>query len=532
MRGCPTTFVLLAALGCARRMPVAITPPQTPATTVVAVAVDVGAPRRVVRHRSPEAAPPEFAEQTRAEDVDGDGLDDLVRRFPRLPSLGDLSVDFSEMPPVVVAHRLPDGRYALDDEVTRASLRALCPSPPPPTRSIRWNGDSRDGERVAYLEGLFIDGFCHRVWGAPIDQAVASVRASAGAAPEGLFPADSLPAVIAALHAFPVPQELEPLNAPPLLLVRAVPRTEPSLAPPAPSDRRCSAVERANAALLARANRASDRSFGQRGGHLLHQDESLCVATAQGVWAIALEGFRVERGDQEGLLATGLLTWRPNAGRASAGVRIGFRTDGNSGDETMLVPAADYDNDGTPEVIVHRRERDSEAGGHHTRRVFTARGGTLEPYSPAARFLAVDGVVDADRDGRPDLVLESPWGASSRCGYMGETHHGPALLAHALPDGTFSTRDDVTRAWTLSRCVREEGSGDAPPDVIDVACARIRGASSESVIAALQARAPAGHPRAIDEAHAERCLTFHEMAAVALVPLPFDPVREGELRAR
>ncbi|MBK8694443.1 MAG: VCBS repeat-containing protein [Deltaproteobacteria bacterium] len=234
-------------------------------------------------------------------------------------------------------------------------------------------------------------------------------------------------------------------------------------------------MERANAALLARANRASDRSFGQRGGHLLHQDESLCVATAQGVWAIALEGFRVERGDQEGLLATGLLTWRPNAGRASAGVRIGFRTDGNSGDETMLVPAADYDNDGTPEVIVHRRERDSEAGGHHTRRVFTARAGTLEPYSPAARFLAVDGVVDADRDGRPDLVLESPWGASSRCGYMGETHHGPALLAHALPDGTFSTRDDVTRAWTLSRCVRGGGQWGRSPDVLDVACAHPRG---------------------------------------------------------
>lgn len=516
-------------------MPVALTPPQTPAPALVALAVDAGPPQRVVRHRSPEAAPPEFAAQARSEDVDGDGLDDLVRYFPSLPSLGELSVDFSQMPPVVVAHRLPDGRYALDDEVTRAALRALCPSPPPPIRSIRGSGDIRDGERVAYLEGLFIDGFCHRVWGAPIDQAVASVRASASAAPDGLFPPDTLPPVIAALRAFPVPQELEPLDAPPLPLARAVPPTDPSLdldAPPAPGDPRCAAVERANAALLARANRASDRSLGERGGHLLHRAERLCVATAQGVWAIALEGFRVARGDQEGLLATGLLTWRPNAGRAAAGVRIGYQANSYSGDETMLVPAADYDNDGTPEVIVHRRERDSEAGGHHTRRVFTARAGTLEPYAPAARFGAVDGVVDADRDGRPDLVLESPWAASSRCGYMGQTHYGPALLAHALPDGTFSTRDDVARAWTLSRCVREEGSGEAPPDVLDVACARIRGASSESVIAALQARAPAGHPRAIDETHAERCLTFHEMAAVALVPLPFDPVREGERPAR
>ncbi|MDO9016453.1 MAG: hypothetical protein Q8S73_17275 [Deltaproteobacteria bacterium] len=524
MRTASTTLALAAALSCAHR------PPLAPSHHLpVPASADAGPPPRVVRRREPEAAPAEFADHVLPVDVDGDGAVDLVRSFPVLPPSGSAEVSFSEMPPALVAHRLGDGRYALDDEVTRAALRSLCPARQLSPRVTPPPGSPADADRarVPFVEMLFIDGFCHRVWGASVDEAVARVRDTATAAPDGIIAPTQVDAVVTALRAFPVPVALEPIDAPPLPLVPTAPEPAAPEGPQPPRDARCAALDRANAAVATRANRAIDR-VSQDGvtGHLRVDGEPLCVATAQGLWALALEGFRVDRGDQEAVRSTAVLSWRPLVGPATAGVRFELSATGYSRETTALVPAADYDGDGVPEVIVHRVEGAFEGGASSSHTVYTVRAGAVERYAPASRFTTIDRVVDADRDGRPDLVLPSPWLAVSECGYMGEDHPGPALLAHSLPDGTFSTADGVARAWTAAQCTRPpRGEDPVRPDVLDVACARLGGASPEAVIAALQVRSPAGFQRVTDEVRRGHCLTFQQIATVALLALPFEPVR-------
>lgn len=517
MRSVLLPGALLASLGCVRpAAPVAV-----PQAHVAAPRIDAGPPSREVRRREPEAAPPEFAEHVSAIDVDGDGRDDLVRAFPILPPSGQWSVAFDDLPPAVVAHRLADGRYALDDEVTRAALRSLCPARPPTMRAIGESASpTRAMGRVPFVEGTFLDGFCHRVWGASLDEAIASVRATAQAAPPDTFPPSILTALIAALREFPVPLELAPLAAAPLPFVRQVPEAPPIALPPVAP--RCAAVERANVALATRANAAIDRrGRGEREGHVLLDDVPTCRSTAAGEWAIALDRFRLAiTADDHSVHVTGALSWRPRTGASAPGRPEEFAANSYSQNSLALVADHDYDGDGTPELIVHRWQWVEEGGSSSGYDVYTVRAGAIVPYAPAAAFDRIDAIADPDGDGRPDLVLPSPWSVTAPCGYMGEDHLGPSLLAHARPDGTFSTTDDVARAWTLARCERVGSDPATRPDVLDVACARLGGASPEAAVAALQAREPAGWQRLTGEDNG-RCLTFQQVAATALVRLPF-----------
>ncbi len=474
---------------------------------------DAGSSARVVRHRAPETAPPEFAEHAVARDVDGDGRDDLVRALP-IASPAEWWPSAENFAPLV-AHRLADGRYALDDEVTRAHLRALCPAPPG-DRAIALEQQEGDHALPRACQALLIDGFCHRVWGAPLDAAIAAVRSVARRSGEEVFPTASVDAVIAALRTVPVPQELEAVDAPPLASVPVVPAAAAPEEPAAPAA--CAAANRANAVLLARASRPGVDL------RVAFARDPLCVATPTGVWFIPLRMVQVPRSDDEEVRVFGALTWRPTVGPARAGQRLTFLLQGNYHVVRFsLLPGADYDGDGTPEVILRGEDRESEAGAHRTFTIQTLRAGEVQPYAPASGLENVEGVVDADRDGRPDLLLPSPWHRDGICGYMGSSIDGPTRLAHSLPDGTFSTADEVARAWMLSRCVREElGYIPALPAVLDVACARLHGASAETVIASLRARVPDDGTR-FTEAFNDPCLSFPALASVALLPLPYAP---------
>lgn len=523
----PSIFTLLVATACAHQ-----TPPPTASSAPVCPPPErpsghAGAHRRVVHHREPEAEPREFAEHTTPLDVDGDGRIDLVRRFPPIVIGAETRAAFAGLPPAVVAHRLADGRYAVDDEVTRTALRALCPVSPPP-RVYESEGEGSASERTPYLEALFIDGFCMRVWAAPFSDAEARVRASANASNAAFFPAAEVDATIAALRAMPVPVELDTLDAQPIAVVPSIPYVaEPTAAPPA-VDPRCAVVNRANAAAAARAVRLSAARGGGSGRALtLPAGESppLCLAAAGGIWSIAFGATTFVRGDEPSLQANATLTWRPETAGAARPTahRLAFEIREFSTDGFNLAGLYDYDGDGTPEVIVaHTRwEEEGRDGVAHT--VFTVRDGAVREYAPAHAFDRVEGVVDADHDGRPDLVLPSPWRVEDTCGLDGIEHLGPLRLAHALPDGQFSTSDTVSRAWTLSQCSRYIDQGMPGPDVLDVACARLAGSSPEATVAALHARLPAGPQRGIPPVRTGLCLTFHELASTALVPLPFEP---------
>lgn len=524
----PLCLAILAA-GCAHRAP-APQPAPPPHAPPAASAPDASAPRRALRHREPEAAPAEFAARTREVDVDRDGRPDRALLYPALPPIGEWRVTFADVPPAVIAHRLADGRYALDDEVTRASLRALCPAALAPVSPHASTESAPAGsERGPHAQMLFLEGLCRRVWGASADEAVAAARASARGASPGLFDAATVDAVADALRAYPVPLELDAHPAEPLALVTAAP---PAAAAPTPApDPRCAPVRRANDLLRQRANRAALPTLNDMPVTLGQGELPECMATERGVWSVQLRGHDVTRtADSVTLEARAELVWRPAAGPAPTPLRPPFELSATAFTQewASLAATSDYDGDGTPEVVVRRSAWEHEGGGSERLAVYTTRDGRVQPYAPAAAFGEAREAVDADRDGRADLVLPSPWTVTDVCGLEGIEHPGPTVLAHALPDGTFSTTDAVARAWALAGCHR---GGNDEPDVVDVACARIRGVGPEDTVAALQARWPAGPQCLTPETQQGLCLTFPSLAATALVNPPFAPVREGDVPA-
>lgn len=80
--------------------------------------------------------------------------------------------------------------------------------------------------------------------------------------------------------------------------------------------------------------------------------------------------------------------------------------------------------------------------------VWTVKQGRIESYAPADAFPAV-GVADIDADKRPDLLLDSRGEFLGPDGRI-ETHtsFNPDGVAHALPNGSFSTNDAVAKQAT------------------------------------------------------------------------------------
>lgn len=143
------------------------------------------------------------------------------------------------------------------------------------------------------------------------------------------------------------------------------------------------------------------------------------------------------------------------------------QTASGEGDNVSLVPSFhstlrpggeellyDYDSDGVPEVGVYQTSWHHSLPPHLVLGVWTVKQGRIQPYAPAAALSAV-GVTDVDGDDRPDLLLDSrdeflgPGGCSytGDLSCMAESHSSlePDGVAHALPNGSFSTKDAVAQ---------------------------------------------------------------------------------------
>ena len=134
-----------------------------------------------------------------------------------------------------------------------------------------------------------------------------------------------------------------------------------------------------------------------------------------------------------------------------------------SGDEVNMAPAFhsslgseggellyDYDADGVPEVGVYYLSWHHVMPSHLFLRVWTVKQGRIVPYEPADALPgAVVGVTHIGGDDRPDLLLDSrheffgPEGGN----FESHTSLSPDGVAHALPNGTFSTTDAVAKRW-------------------------------------------------------------------------------------
>jgi len=185
-----------------------------------------------------------------------------------------------------------------------------------------------------------------------------------------------------------------------------------------------------------------------------------CASFARGAWWIdtATTARETVRASVDGR-AYG--PWSPSG--------TGIDVSGAKSLTTMLV--SDYDGDGIPELYV-RTDEEGVEGGHDTESwVLTLRDGAIREYAPAKGFGTIDTPVDDDDDGLVDLPvsLGVHW-IERQCMRKPELHPA-SFLAHALPDGKFSTTDAVATRHLNGWCPGMPGRIATAEDAL---CARLR----------------------------------------------------------
>jgi hypothetical protein len=189
----------------------------------------------------------------------------------------------------------------------------------------------------------------------------------------------------------------------------------------------------------------------------------------------------------------------------------------------------DWDGDGRAELYfeqVHAQEENNAWVSRGDRFwIFTARGGVREFNSAA---MHANRIEDMNGDGRPDMVLESPWITAGPCGISEVYYPGPEVLLHSLPGGSFSSADSTAQGFLAHQCrarpervisasAIEKGEAAAYPPFL-IGCARWWGRSAESIKEEIERTYP---PQA-DGGGDLGCFPRKELLRAALIDPPTD----------
>ena len=490
---------------------------------------------RVVTWRGGAASPylpaQGFEDVSNVQDVDHDGRLDLVwwTRFEAPSTCGDLHVGLQ-----AIAHGTERGTFARDDDVARAWLRGQCAEPP--ARLVVPAGPNDEGAND-HLNETLRRVACARVWGATAEEVARRLQAESAAGTgdaclpaaalaafaQGLRPWTTLahatlPALGSAPAGLPLQPDSDPEPPPMRMAARALPQ---------PLARGCARVEAQRAAWLARARRSDPPGDPD---DIFDVVDGLggCVAAPGGAWALPLDALRAD--PIHSLVAGWSIRFLGEDGSVAVGV--GDTTPDPSAAEVR--GAFDYDGDGRAEVILRPTVWGTDPPEDLERwRVYTARGGAVVPYAPAAA-VEVTGVEDVDRDGRPDLLDANTFATPGGCGQGSGFLYGPTLVAHSLADGTFARDDAAARAYARAQCPAPPARlhpGDGPDafaqTVFNVSCARLWGASAEAVVSQLVAAM-----REPGSGLEDSCESFRLLATHAVQHPPFVLTSADVPRAR
>jgi hypothetical protein len=139
----------------------------------------------------------------------------------------------------------------------------------------------------------------------------------------------------------------------------------------------------------------------------------------------------------------------------------------------------DYNGDGTDEAIVSEATWGNGGGGDETWQVMRADGPVIARFNPGFAF---DGVVDADGDGRPDLLEGAYFHVMCDQGLAPQMTKGVAVLHHSLANGTFSMTDDVARRWSVTSCPSAMPSHTEEGEcALHASCQRVWGRSPDEI---------------------------------------------------
>lgn len=438
-----------------------------------------------------------------ADDVDSDGRADLVAevRFnvPAECTAGP-AIDFAE--PILRWVALADGaRFVTDSDGAKAFVRAQCPSRPtvfvPTTASSSWSLE-------AQLRPMLRRVACARVWGAsPADiaaqlprrwpsQLQCLPRERIVAFANDVRPPLVLAALPNAVATTPAPRGQDAGRAPfepgqPVLAQFTLDAATPAL--------------RTHCARRAQRVTAFIRSFrgtlafslGWLSANSVYFDDmARCHLAGSDAW---VDDVSLERAWIDGAIAlrgSTRVEFVGRSGRVTSGAKTHVASDGPHRVRWRVIGAFDFDHDGSSEGIVSDRdayEREARVA------VLSARSGAIELYAPSLAVPPAEAVADVDDDGQWDLVY------NARAPYP-TTVDPPtyarlptlSLVAHGLPDGTFSLDDAVAREVAERQCSnmpRRFIALDSPTtpyevpyieSVDAVACARLRGATAEQIV--------------------------------------------------
>jgi len=214
-----------------------------------------------------------------------------------------------------------------------------------------------------------------------------------------------------------------------------------------------------------------------------------CMGDGAHAWAV-----RADKGDAGTSIRQTILY----AGSDGTRARLASVVDGAEWPAVFGRHAAifDFDNDGVPELVASI-SRDVRTFTPASRIFVTIKKGAIVPYPTGGSFL-VDGVMDLDKDGRPDLRVSFALGKRTVCAKTDEGDVEVELAAHALPDGKLSLTDAVAASYAAKHCPSMPasdalftppvtGPDDRDLSLSTIACERMRGKSADAVVAEIKA---------------------------------------------
>lgn len=214
-----------------------------------------------------------------------------------------------------------------------------------------------------------------------------------------------------------------------------------------------------------------------------------------GAWALRLDAWK-KTGDWAGVetRAGSYTVVHIDAAGHTIESRPARGIEGGMSYSTVYEPVLfDFDGDGQPELFVRQFDKEHEGASSDSAKLYTFRGGKVVEYPGLPT--TYDDMEDVDGDGRLDAIYHLYASVRVHPGsgfdFMSD---GPALLAHSLPDGTFSTSDATAQTFARKGCptsrgeTADAGTGDVEPEL----CARLWGASRAEALALLRSLCPQG----------------------------------------
>lgn len=432
-------------------------------------------------------------------DVDGDHQRDLVERVAFELPRACATEGFEPSLQAAQWIALREGSaYQVDGDRARAWMRLQCPEAPstfvptqPLTREIAATALRETVRRIA----------CGRVWGMSA-QAISRTFPAAWPAAWACVRRDQLiswadslraPLTLSALAGVLPPRAGADAH------VASIDAGDFALLPASASAagnavrRACATNEASAQRAIASLARASHGALTQERLDDLFGAFGQCrLSAGRDAWANTITSLRWsdDRVNDPGIEGVSRLAHIDDAGRIALAPTTPLRHFSTSHESESIEGSFDYDGDGSTEVVTARVESNNRTSPIVSLAIRTMRAGRVERYEPAGGVPAFSGLVDFDRDGRPDLyqLFCTPFEQRS----SGVTLYGPRCLAHARPDGTFSTDDAVAQSFVRAQCTApperlvvldaRSGSVDRDATLSAIACARFYGESAERAV--------------------------------------------------